>query len=234
MANSGKFSQEVLFGNLLRRKVPIRIKLRLDRVKKGKVKSFLVSSKEVFLNTGEKVWLEDVNYIEFPESSWRSFKKDLGRGELPKFAFGKQVFVYPYGGEVERYQIYGNHGYFLVLKEGNRVKIQMSLYLDAYSFFSPYDEELISSGEATSPIKPGAWREDWKVIRKELVKSAKKGREVVLALRDGREIIGKVSIKSLFDNYFSFMLMTPEEKRRQGYSPFLRVYSHSVEDFWEA
>jgi len=213
------------FEGLARKRIPFTLYLRGGRVEKN-VRLKGKDGRYLHLSTGRKVDLgKDVAAISIRGSWAKSAKALLGKLLEPQ---NKRVDLYPFGKKKEAYKFLNSSPYTFFVENRGTLLVIPKISLVAFTF-SGYPDSLIEEGAPTQQVVGGSWREDWKELGKLLRKELKKGRnQVVLYLKDDREVKGTLCPKSFFRGDFFLKLYT---KTEDGKPKYLQVFKHAVEDY---
>jgi hypothetical protein len=213
------------FEEVARKRLPFTLYLRGGRVEKnarlrGKDGRYLLLSSDRKVDFGK-----DVVALSFRGSWARSARTVLSRlGELQN----RRVHLYPYGRRREPYRFLNSSPYAFFVESRGSLLVIPKVALVAFTF-SGYPDSLIEEGAPTSPLVGGTWRNDWKELAKLLKKELQQGRsDVVLYLKDGKEVRGTLDKKSFFRGDFFLRLYT---KTEDGKTKYIQVFKHAVEDY---
>ena len=227
---SDKNLENDLLNTIAARKLSFDIFLGLGRVKRNmRIKKVNFEKMQLVLSDRTTVKLSDIRALRFRREMKKKFLSLLPNS-FRKSRF--EVFLYFHSKEkVERFRWQGSLVHYLVVSKSEEAIMYAKLYITAFSFVKPYPKHLISGDVQSVPVLPGKWREDFREIRRLLLKSLKSPAPCTSVMRDGRELTGIPSLKDFRKNDYTLRLFLPNEK---GPSHKIFLLAHAIEDFWEA
>ena len=218
-----------LLNTIAARKLSFDIFIGLGRIKRNvRIKALDIEEKQLILSDRTKIKLSDIRALRFRKEMKKKFLSLLPK-PLRESRF--EVFLYPHSKEgMERFRWHGSLVHYLVVSDSEDVIMYTKLYITAFSFVKPYPEHLISGDLQSVPVLPGRWREDFREIRRLLLKSSKSPAPCTFVMRDGREFTGVPSLSDFRKNKYTLRLFLPDEEN----SPHkIFLLANAIEDFWE-